>query len=212
MVMRYRNIIWDFDGTLFDTYPGMCRSLRQAMESIGIRVTEEELLPRFLVSMRVAIEYCAEQGNVDEEFAFQTYRTWVKEHPLPEAQPYPGAEAILKQFQAAGGRNFVFTPRGPTVHTYVAQEGWTPYFTEVVPFGPDFERKPSPSGNLYLMERHGLKREETLAVGDRELDVLAAKAAGITACLVSHEGSVTAADHRVSELEELYVLIGLEKE
>ena len=61
--MRYRNIIWDFDGTLFDTYPGMCRSLRQAMESIGIRVTEEELLPRFLVSMRVAIEYCAEQGK-----------------------------------------------------------------------------------------------------------------------------------------------------
>lgn len=27
--MRYDNLIWDFDGTLFDTYPPMCRDLRR---------------------------------------------------------------------------------------------------------------------------------------------------------------------------------------
>ena len=29
--MRYDNIIWDFDGTLFDTYPPMCRDLQSVM-------------------------------------------------------------------------------------------------------------------------------------------------------------------------------------
>lgn len=210
--MRYQNIIWDFDGTLFDTYPGMCRNLSRAMASVGVRVAEEALLPRFLVSMKEAIAYCAEQGGIDEETAFQTYRAWVKEHPLPESRPYPGAGELLERFQAAGGRNFIFTHRGPTVHAYVAQEGWTPYFEEVVPFGPDFERKPSPSGNLYLMERHGLKREETLAVGDRELDILAAKAAGIDACLLYKTGVDSAADYQLRSFEELYAVIGLEKE
>ena len=210
--MRYESIIWDFDGTLFDTYPGMCRNLKQAMASIGIQVSEEELLPRFLVSLRRAIEFCAERGGMDPDFVFQTYRSWVQEHPLPEAKPYPGARELLAAFQAAGGRNFIFTHRGESVHAYLAQETWTAYFTEVVPFGPAFERKPSPSGNLYLMERHGLDAGKTLAVGDRELDVLAAKAAGAEACLVSKVEAETAADYQIRELEELYALIGLEKE
>ena len=42
--MRYDNIIWDFDGTLFDTYPAMCRDLRLTMERLGFSFTEEELL------------------------------------------------------------------------------------------------------------------------------------------------------------------------
>ena len=45
--MRYESIIWDFDGTLFDTYPGMCRNLKNAMNSIGIQASEEDLMPRF---------------------------------------------------------------------------------------------------------------------------------------------------------------------
>ena len=32
--MRYENIIWDFDGTLFDTYPPMCRDLQLTMEQM----------------------------------------------------------------------------------------------------------------------------------------------------------------------------------
>lgn len=210
--MRYQNIIWDFDGTLFDTYPGMCANLRQAMASIGIQVSAEELMPRFLISLRDAIEYCAEQGGIDPDAAFQTYRAWVMSHPFPKAVPFPGAREIIEKFHAAGGRNFVFTHRGESVHTYLAQEGWTPYFTEVVPFSAAFERKPSPSGNLYLIERHGLAKDETLAVGDRELDVLAAKNAGVTACLISRKAVETAADHRICGFEELYALIGLEKE
>ena len=30
-MMRYQELIWDFDGTLFDTYPAMCRDLGQVM-------------------------------------------------------------------------------------------------------------------------------------------------------------------------------------
>ena len=43
-------------------------------------------------------------------------------------------------------------------------------------------------------------------------DVLAAKAAGAEACLVSRVEAETAADYQIRELEELYALIGLEKE
>ena len=33
--MRYRHIIWDFDGTLFDTYPVMARAFTETMNEAG---------------------------------------------------------------------------------------------------------------------------------------------------------------------------------
>ena len=212
--MRYESIIWDFDGTLFDTYPGMCRNLQQAMNSIGIQASEEELMPRFLISLREVITFCAEKSGMESDDVFQAYVNWVREHPLPEADPFPHGEEVLKAFKTAGGRNFVFTHRGESVHEYLAQQGWTEYFTEVVPFAPPFERKPSPSANLYLMEKHGLNPDRTLAVGDRELDILAAKAAGIDACLIGRgtDTAETAAQYQICDLDELFAVIGLERE
>ena len=50
--MRYDNIIWDFDGTLFDTYPAMCGDLRKVMEGLGVQVTAEDLISRFTAGGR----------------------------------------------------------------------------------------------------------------------------------------------------------------
>ena len=48
--MRYDNIIWDFDGTLFDTYPAMCRDLQQVMAGLGVQTELADLMARFTVS------------------------------------------------------------------------------------------------------------------------------------------------------------------
>ena len=53
---------------------------------------------------------------------------------------------------------------------------------------PDgFARKPDPQMNLVLMERHGLDPSEVIAVGDRPIDIDAARAAGIEGFLLSSE-------------------------
>ena len=208
--MRYDNIIWDFDGTLFDTYPAMCRDLRRTMEDLGFSFTEAELLERFTVSRGAVLAYCAERTGMTAEEVDRVYRAWVTEHGQPTAYPFPGVPDFLARFQAAGGRNFVFTHRSGSVHDYLAGAGLTAYFSEVTSAGTAFARKPDPAGNLYLMETHGLDPRRTLAVGDRELDILAAKNAGIHACLFSPEPQETAADHRIRELTELDDLVGLD--
>ena len=47
-------------------------------------------------------------------------------------------------------------------------------------------------------------------MGDRELDILAAKGAGIHACLFCPEPRETAADCRIRDFTELDTLVGLE--
>jgi len=210
--MRYENLIWDFDGTLFDTYPAMCADLQKTMARLGFCFTMEELLASFTVSRETVLDYCAARTGMTAVEVDRIYRAWVAEHGQPEAKPFPHVEEILRRFRAAGGRNFVFTHRSSSVHDYLKAAGLTAYFTEVTSCGTDFARKPAPAGNLYLIEKYGLDKERTLAVGDRKLDVLSAKNAGIDACLFGTGVVDTAADYRISRFEELDVLVGLEKE
>ena len=208
--MRYDNIIWDFDGTLFNTYPAMCRDLQAVMEGLGVHASLEDLLPRFTTSRETVLAWCGEQAGMTAQEVDQIYRDWVTEHGQPEAYPFPHVRSILERFQAAGGRNFVFTHRSSSVHDYLAGADLTKYFTDVVSAGTTYARKPAPAGNLHIIETHGLDKDRTLAVGDRELDVLAAKNAGIHACLFSPEHRETAADYRIRDLSELDALVGLD--
>ena len=209
-MMRYDNIIWDFDGTLFNTYPAMCRDLQAVMEGLGVHASLEDLLPRFTTSRETVLAWCGEQAGMTAQEVDQIYRAWVTEHGQPEAYPFPHVRSILERFQAAGGRNFVFTHRSGSVHDYLAGADLTKYFTDVVSAGTTYARKPAPAGNLHIIETHGLDKDRTLAVGDRELDILAAKNAGIHACLFSPEHRETAADHRIRDFTELDALLGLE--
>lgn len=209
--MRYDNVIWDFDGTLFDTYPAMCRDLRLTMERLGFFFTGEELLERFTVSRGAVLAYCAERTGMTAQEVDKVYRAWVAEHGQPQAYPFPGVPEFLARFQAAGGRNFVFTHRSGSVHDYLAGAGLTAYFTEVTSAGTTFARKPDPAGNLYLMEKYGLDPRRTLAVGDRELDILAGKRAGADACLFSEGPGDTAADYVIADLSGLDALVGLDE-
>ena len=209
--MLYDNIICDFDGTLFNTYPAMCRDLQAVMEGFGVHASLEDLLPRFTTSRETVLAWCGQQAGLPTPEIDRIYRAWVTEPGQPEAHPFPHVRPFLERFQAAGGRNFVFTHRSGSVHDYLAGADLTKYFTGVVSAGTTYARKPAPAGNLHIIETYGLDKNYTLAVGDRELDVLAAKNAGIDACLVDTALPETAADWRIRDLTELDDLVGLEK-
>ena len=210
--MRYDNLIWDFDGTLFDTYPPMCRDLRAAMGALGVWFPMEELLARFTSSRGEVLAFCAAGTGMTAEQTDQVYRAWVAEHGQPPALPFPCVPELLARFQAAGGRNFVFTHRSGSVHTYLAQAGLTGYFTEVVSAGTVFARKPDPAGNEYLITKYGLDRRRTLAVGDRELDILAGRSAGVDTCLFLAAPAQSAADYQITDFAQLAALTGLPAE
>ena len=207
--MRYDALIWDFDGTLLDTYPPMSRDLQKTMEDLGVSLPLSELLARFQISRGEVLAYCADKSGLTPEAVDRAYRDHVARQGHPPAEVFPRVEDILARFRAAGGRNLLFTHRSESVHLYLERTGLTGYFTDVVSCGTAFARKPDPAGNLYLIRTHGLDPARTLAVGDRELDVLAGKRAGTGACLFRGSGAATAADYQIQDMAELAGILGL---
>jgi len=199
--MRFRYLIWDFDGTLFNTYPPLIRSITRALADYGkseshetIAILLSDTLSETLdeLSARHALDRRAFEGRVD------SYQRRVTEHEQP---PFLGVISLCERVLKAGGRNFIFTHRSrESMFNLLNWYRVGGLFYECLTVEDGFPRKPDPAGfvalierhNLpreqvlavgALIERHNLPREQVLAVGDRTLDIIAGQQAGVRTCL-----------------------------
>ncbi len=61
-------------------------------------------------------------------------------------------------------------------------------FSEIITKESGYRRKPDPEAFVAAIASHRLIAEETLSIGDRDLDILAARAAGTRTCFFSQNG------------------------
>jgi len=83
-------------------------------------------------------------------------------------------------------------------------------FVDGVTAEDGYPHKPDPAMFEALIARHGLARDEVLAVGDRDVDILAGKAAGVRVCLYGPALPGIAADCQVTDYADLLVWLGEE--
>ena len=78
------------------------------------------------------------------------------------------------------------------------------YFTKLIAGDNGYPRKPDPTTFLYLLNEYNLVKNEVMAVGDRDLDIQAAKNAGIKSCYFNPDRETHPdADFQVHQLFEI---------
>ena len=185
--MKYKNYIWDFDGTLFDSYPHICECLLRILEREGIRENfDPEMVMRYLcVSYGAARDYTGITGEAYRDFVELQYVTGENEVE-PKVVPYPDCEQVLREIMAEGGRHFIYTHRNMTAMEHIANFGMADCFADKVTSEDKFPSKPAPNAIQAIMERNGLDPAETIMIGDREIDGKSGKNAGIAGALVNY--------------------------
>jgi phosphoglycolate phosphatase-like HAD superfamily hydrolase len=179
-----QHLIWDVDGTLFDTYPAIARAFQDASADLGAIVLLEEIMRLALISVDHCVTtlsntYALPVDQLEERFA-QHYQTVTPEDQLP----FAGVEAVCEHIRSRGGLNLIVTHRGRAgLDRLLAAHRLTDYFTDITSNDDAYPRKPDPAAFIALIERHQLPREATLGVGDRDIDILAAQAAGLHTAL-----------------------------
>ncbi len=194
-----KNFIWDFDGTLFDTYTHTVTVLRRYMAERGRHYEYDALYAVCREHMGKARAFCEADDDEWNEF----FRREADIDAPPLAGPYRGAADVLSGVTAAGGRNFLYTHRDAVSVKYLEKYDLAQYFTGFVTRENAFPQKPAADAICYLLRRYRMDSAETVMVGDREIDILSGKNAGVHTCLFT-EGNpgapVTVAEYTVSDM------------
>lgn len=206
--MRYRHIIWDFDGTLFDTYPVMARAFHDSLTEAGYEAGYQEVYDAMKIAISDTVRRFQGRFGFGQDF-LDGYRARRVQAELDFARPFDGITEVLDRVIAAGGDHFICTHRGDSIHELLRRAGVHGYFKEITTSAYGFARKPSPEAVQYLLDKYGLDPHETLMIGDRPLDVQAGQNAGTAGCFFDPDGAVyPPAQHQITDIRQLFDVIG----
>lgn len=181
-------VIWDFDGTLFDTYPGMVRALMATLDDYGIDGDADKLLIAIKRdSMKKVFDDMAATHHIDRQAIQETYNA---HEVVLNADPraYPGAATVIRAVQERGDMNLLWTHRDQKAWRLLKRDGLDDAFAGGTTIDMHFKRKPDPESINYLLAKFGLDPQQTLVVGDRRLDSEAAVAAGCHSLYIDIDG------------------------
>lgn len=185
----YKNILFDLDGTLTDSAPGITNCVAYALEKFGIRVEDKSELNRFIgppliYSFKTFFGF----SDKDAELATEYYRERFSTVGLYENALYPGIDVMLKHLKESGRRLLVATSK-PEEFTVLILEhfGIKQYFTFICGNTLSESRPEKRDVLMYIMAKYPeLSCENTVMVGDRCYDVEGAKAVSLPCIGVSY--------------------------
>ena len=200
-----KNYIWDFDGTLFDTYPAMVDGAWQALKDFGISMGKKEI---YFKMKKYSTSYLINESNLNAREFNELFHRYEKES-TEVSRPFPETKQVLEMLKDNGGRHFILTHR-LTESTWglLKEHRLAHLIEEVVGIDQDFPRKPDPASLNYLIDTFHLERTDTMMIGDRRLDIEAGKNAGVATCLydIDHFLGEIPADYVVGNLNEILTL------
>lgn len=226
--MAWSSILFDLDGTLTESGPGITRSVQYALEKMGISEPDLAKLETF-VGPPLNLSF-REQYGFDEEKTKEAIRWFRQRYDAEgvfENSLYPGAYDLLKKLQAAGKRLAIASSKPEQmVHKVLEHFDIADCFDVIVgsPMSAEEDNKMGADNKLLMVQKAllglGIRegedhRADCAMVGDRSFDMKGAKAnrvaaIGVTYGYGSREELLEAgADELAASVEELgRILLG----
>lgn len=176
--MKFKNIIFDFDGTLVDSRPGVVKAFKKVVEELTTKeIAEQEiiqligtpLVPMLSILLNTNDEVLINKGS-------NLFREYYNKEGLYQNIVYPGTKEMLGIFGSQSRQLFIVSNKIELFMTKILeQHHLKEYFRFIL--GTDGTDTKSKKSDLikYLLTRYKLNKKETVIVGDTENDIVAAK-------------------------------------
>lgn len=212
----YKHVIFDLDGTLLNTIDDLAGTGNHVCTLHGWPTHTVDAF-KLMVGNGIPklVERFAPQGTSQEvlDQAFQEFMDWYGVHKEDKTAPYAGMPEVTKALREAGVSIAVLSNKADVMAGPVVEHYYPGIFPVVQGALPGLPTKPDPTLLHKLMDRLGATQEDTLFVGDSNVDIRTAKNGGLTGCGVlwgfrsREELEAAGADVIVSTPQELLDLI-----
>ena len=180
--MKFKNVLFDLDGTLTDPFEGITNSIVYALKKFEIEVEDKRVLlpfigPPLFNSFRDIYGFSAS----DAEKAVKFYREYFAEKGIFENRVYEGILPMLQSLEADGKTLILatFKPE-PFAEKIVKHFEIDRYLKHIAGATFNLERSEKSDVIRYALEKAAVNNlSETIMVGDRKYDISGAKANGI---------------------------------
>jgi len=192
-VDRLKLLVFDLDGTLIDSAQDLCNSVNATLEKFNRPHLSDELIAAYigngaltLVRRAFAADDGVEPGEDLLAEAYKYFLDYYREHKLDYTYAYEGVlealDALHKvhdQFGVAPRSMAVLTNKPVRPAQAICEAlGLAPYFLSIYGGNSFATKKPDPEGLLALMKEADATPEETVMIGDSQVDVQTARNAG----------------------------------
>ena len=155
---NFKNIIWDVDGTLFDTYPAISAAILAALAEQGVTIDREIVTHMAMTSLGTTLPDLAKRFKLDHERLFVRYDFFLAGTPLGSQRPFPGVKQVLQRVVRNGGMNLIATHRGKdSLIPMLKYHRLYSLFTDMLSIHDGYPRKPNPAMFNTLIERTWFK-------------------------------------------------------
>ena len=186
--MKYKNIIFDLDGTVTDSKPGIVKGVQYALHCYGVEEPDLDKLTSF-VGPPLYKSFMNYLGCSEDEAkeVVECYREYYAETGLYENALYDGIEALLYMLKEKGYRLLIASSK-PRIYVkrILSYFRVMRYFDIVEGSELDSSRTDKAELLSYVLAKWDLKADECVMVGDRKHDVMGAKANGMDSIAVGY--------------------------
>lgn len=183
-------LIFDLDGTLVDSAPGICASARDACETLGVAAPDDAVIRQMIGLPLLEIARLLIGPNADlavlENWAVE-YRAAFDRIALPATRAFPGVPETLTRWRDAGRTLIIATSKRTDIAVAVLERARLLDLMDGVVGGDQVERgKPYPDTAIQALALAAATPENAAVIGDTAHDIAMSVAAGITAYAVSY--------------------------
>jgi len=181
-------ILFDFDGTLVNSAPGIVKTMEQTFLREGFPVpTEAAMRATIGLPLRQALQMLS---GCDDAMADRLTDTYPELFPIYEVgyvHIFPGVPETLQLLRDKGLRLAIVTSRD--VHSLdmiLQHHNLTDLFETRITAADGLTPKPAPDMTIALMQRMNLTSDECIVVGDTTFDISMGNAAGCQTIAVTY--------------------------
>lgn len=181
IILNYKNILFDLDGTLTDPAKGITNSVAYALRYYGIEAADRSALCAF-IGPPLAYSFNKYYGFDQKQCleAIEIYREYFSVKGKFENSVYDGIIPMLQALRNRGFRLFIATSKPQKFALEIAEHfGFEKYFEAIRGIPMNGENMTKGQVINGVLQEFSLDAAKTLMVGDRSYDVIGAKENGL---------------------------------